>query len=125
MDRALKRRTERLTRAARVRRKLSGTSERPRLCVRRSLKHISAQIVNDATGRSVVQVSSTAKVVADKVAAKGKMTKGEVAKLVGELLASKAKECGVQRVVFDRKGYPFHGRVKALADAARAGGLVF
>jgi large subunit ribosomal protein L18 len=125
MDRARKRLEDRRNRAARVREKVLGTAERPRLCVRRSLNHIYAQIIDDLHGKSIVQVGSTTKAVADHVAANDKLNKLGVAKLVGELVAEKAKEKGIQKVVFDRKGYAFHGRVKALADAARAKGLAF
>lgn len=124
MDRAKNRYEERKKRAARVRNKVSGTSERPRLCVRRSLKHISAQIVDDVTGKSIVQLGSSAKEVQEKLEG-DKSSKSDVSKLVGELLAAKAKEKGVESVVFDRRGYAYHGRVKALAEGARSGGLVF
>lgn len=125
MDRAKLRVIERKRRAERVRRSVAGTTERPRLCVRRSIKHISGQVFDDSTGKSLVQVSSAAKDIAEKVSAKGKANKTDVARIVGEVLAAKAKERGIERVVFDRKGYLYHGRVKALADGARAGGLVF
>jgi large subunit ribosomal protein L18 len=115
----------RLRRARRIRKKVAGTSLRPRLCVRRSLTHIYAQIVDDQTGRSLVQVGSTNKEILAKVAEKKKLSKTEVSKLVGELIADKAKEKGVAKVVFDRKGYAYHGRVKALAEAARKKGLQF
>jgi large subunit ribosomal protein L18 len=98
---------------------------RPRLCVFRSLNHIYAQVVDDLTGRSIAQTGSTLKEIAEKSAADKKMTKTAVSKLVGEMIAEKAKAKGIERVVFDRKGYAYHGRVKALADAARGKGLVF
>lgn len=125
MDRARERCVERKRRAARVRKKIVGTAERPRLSVRRSLKHISAQLVDDTTGRSIVQLSSTAKAVQEKVAGSDSTRKSDVSRVVGAILAEKAKEHGVESVVFDRKGYPYHGRVKALAEGAREGGLVF
>jgi len=125
MDRARQRRVERLRRAARVRARIHGTAARPRLCVHRSIRHISGQIVDDLSGKSLVQVTSASHDVAEKVAAKGKAKKVDVARVVGEVLASKAKEHGITSVVFDRKGYLYHGRVKALADGARAGGLAF
>jgi large subunit ribosomal protein L18 len=115
----------RLKRARRIRKKIAGTTQRPRLCVRRSLSHIYAQIVDDQTGRSLVQAGSTNKDVRAKVSEKKKMSKTEVSKIVGELIADKAREKGVARVVFDRKGYAYHGRVKALAEAARKKGLQF
>ena len=122
MNVSKKRVISRGARAARIRRRLSGTAERPRLCVRRSLKHIYAQLVDDEKGITLLQVGSSGKELAAKTADKKKI---EVSKMVGELLAEKAKEKGVQKVVFDRKGYLYHGRVKALADAARGKGLAF
>jgi large subunit ribosomal protein L18 len=84
-----------------------------------------AQIIDDLSGRSIVQAGSTNKEILAKVAEKKKMSKTDMAKLVGELIADKAKEKGVAKVVFDRKGYAYHGRVKALAEAARKKGLQF
>ncbi len=103
----------------RIRRKLRGTAERPRLAVFRSLAHIYAQVIDDDAGKTLVSASSV-----DKSA---KTNGGTVAaaKAIGKLVAERAKEKGVQRVVFDRGGYVYHGRVKALADAARAAGLEF
>jgi large subunit ribosomal protein L18 len=116
---------ERKKRAFRIRKRVAGTQERPRLSVRRSLNHIYVQIIDDVAGASLVQVGSTNKAIAAKVADKKKMSKTEVSKLVGELVAEKAKEKGIEKVVFDRKGYAFHGRIKALAEAARKKGLQF
>lgn len=124
MNSSKKRIIERAKRAVRVRKKIMGTTERPRMCVRRSLNHIYAQIVDDITGVTIVQVGSRGKEFSQKIAGK-EMTKTDISKLVGEELAVKAKEKGVTSVVFDRKGYLYHGRVKALAEAARANGLVF
>ena len=107
---------DRLARKRRIRAKVRGTAERPRLTVYRSLTGISAQVVNDAAGKTIAAASSKEAKV------KGNM---EGAKKVGTLLAKKAKEAGVTVVVFDRNAYKFHGRVKALADAAREGGLQF
>jgi large subunit ribosomal protein L18 len=115
----------RLKRARRIRKKVSGTTQRPRMSVRRSLSHIYAQIIDDQTGRSLAQAGSTNKEIMAKVAEKKKLSKTEVSKLVGELIADKAKEKGVTKIVFDRKGYAYHGRVKALAEAARKKGLQF
>lgn len=112
-------------RARRIRKKIFGTVERPRLCVRRSLKHMYAQLVDDEKGVTIIQVGSSGKGFSANADGKGKVAKCAVAKAVGELLAEKAKEKGVTKVVFDRKGYLYHGRVKALADAARGKGLVF
>lgn len=124
MNNAKKRLDERNNRARRVRVKISGTAERPRLSVRRSLNHIYAQLIDDINSVSIVQVGSCGKSFSDKISGKN-VNKTEVAKLVGESLAVKAKEKGVTNIVFDRKGYLFHGRIKALAEAARANGLVF
>jgi large subunit ribosomal protein L18 len=116
---------ERKKRAFRIRKRVAGTQQRPRLSVRRSLNHIYVQIIDDSAGASLVQVGSTNKEIAAKVTDKKKMSKTEVSKLVGELVAEKAKEKGIEKVVFDRKGYAFHGRIKALAEAARKKGLQF
>ena len=113
----------RVARHERVRSKVSGTAERPRLCVRRSLKHIYAQIIDDTTGTSLAQVASTSKEVIAKLGSEG--TKTDASKVIGELIAAKAKEKGICAVVFDRGGYIYHGRVKAVADAARTAGLEF
>ena len=122
MDISKKRMTSRRTRGNRIRKKISGTGERPRLCVRRSLNHMYAQLVDDEKGITILQVGSSGKEMAPRIAQKRKI---EIAKIVGELLAEKAKEKGISKVVFDRKGYLYHGRVKALADAARGRGLQF
>lgn len=104
----------------RIRKKLKGTSERPRLCVFRSNSQIYAQIIDDTSGKTLVTASSMEK------ALKGfKGTKTEKSVAVGKLIAEKAKQKGIQSVVFDRNGFLYHGRVKALADAAREGGLIF
>jgi len=104
----------------RVRKKVAGTAERPRLVVFRSLKHVYAQLVDDDRGVVLLGVSDRTKGIA--VDGTGKVAK---AKATGQLLAEKAKGAGVSRVVFDRAGYRYHGRVKAVADGARAGGLEF
>jgi large subunit ribosomal protein L18 len=103
----------------RIRRKVAGNTERPRLAVFRSVKHIYAQVIDDSMGHTVAAASSNEK--------SGIKSGGNVAgaKAVGKLLAERAKEKGVKSVVFDRGGYLYHGRVKALADAAREGGLQF
>jgi large subunit ribosomal protein L18 len=107
----------------RIRRKVTGTAERPRLTVFRSLNHIYAQLVDDLSGRTILTVSSMDKDVrADVKSAKGKVA---ASKAVGKQLAVKAKEKGIDRVCFDRSGYLYHGRVKAIADGAREGGLNF
>ncbi len=104
----------------RVRKKILGSDQKPRLCVFRSNKAIYAQLINDDKGVTVAAASSREKVFAEK-----KGTKSEMAKEVGKLLAEKAKEAGIETVVFDRNGYLYHGRVKSLADGAREGGLNF
>ncbi len=106
----------------RVRRKIRGTASRPRLCVFRSLSHIYAQVIDDDAGKTLAAASDVEK--ADAGSRNGKK-KIEVAALVGDLIAKKAREKGVEQVVFDRGGYRFHGRVKALAEAARKAGLQF
>jgi large subunit ribosomal protein L18 len=107
---------------ARVRMKVSGTPERPRLSVYRSVGHIYTQIIDDGTGRTLVSASSV-----DKEVKKGLKGGGNIAaaKSVGKIIAERAKAAGVSKVVFDRGGYKYHGRVKALADAAREAGLQF
>lgn len=113
----------RIARHERVRNKVSGTAERPRLCVRRSLKHIYAQLVDDTTGKSLAQVASTSKEVLAKLSDESNKT--DASKAIGELIAEKAKQQGITAVVFDRGGYLYHGRVKAVAEAARSAGLEF
>ena len=107
---------------ARVRKKISGTPERPRLCVYRSLGHIYAQVIDDVAGRTLVSASTLDQAIKDKVEFGGN-TKG--AGEVGKLVAEKALAAGIDTVVFDRSGYIYHGRVAALAEAAREAGLKF
>jgi large subunit ribosomal protein L18 len=107
----------RVVRHRRVRKKVKGTPEKPRLCVFRSLKSIYAQVIDDAEGRTLVAATSS------EAGADGPKT--AVSAAVGKLLAERAVSQGITRVVFDRGGYKYHGRVKALADAAREGGLQF
>jgi large subunit ribosomal protein L18 len=114
------RREQRYRRQLRVRTKVAGTAERPRLVVFRSLKHAYAQLVDDATGRVLMGVSDNSEGIA--VDGAGKVAR---ARAVGSLLATKAKAAGVTKVVFDRAGYRYHGRVQAVAEGARAGGLEF
>jgi large subunit ribosomal protein L18 len=103
----------------RIRRKLSGTPQRPRLAVFRSVAHIYAQVIDDTEGKTIVSASSVDK--------GGKTNGGNVAaaKSIGKLVAERAREKGIKSVVFDRGGYQYHGRIKALADAAREAGLEF
>jgi large subunit ribosomal protein L18 len=105
-----------------VRRKISGTPDIPRLSVFRSLKHIYAQIIDDAVGQTLVSASTLDGDVRTQVSG---LNKTEQAKVVGKRLAEKALSSGVTQVVFDRGGYKYHGRVKALADASREAGLKF
>ena len=109
-------------RHARIRAKLSGSTERPRLSVFRSMKHIYAQVIDDVSGHTLVSASTVSSEIKAKVDGKNKSAE---AVLVGKLLAERAKGQGITQVVFDRGGYKYHGRVKALADAAREGGLKF
>jgi large subunit ribosomal protein L18 len=103
----------------RIRRRVAGTEERPRLAVFRSVNHIYAQVIDDAQGHTLAAAASTEKTL------RGKGGNVEGAKLIGKAVAERAKEKGVTKVVFDRGGYLYHGRVKALADAAREAGLEF
>lgn len=109
----------RLVRHARVRKKISGTPERPRLSVYKSLKGIYAQIIDDVNGKTLAAASTLDKEV------KTKASNIEAAKEVGALIAKKAAKAGIKTIVFDRGGYQYHGKVKALAEAAREGGLEF
>ena len=109
-------------RQARVRRKVVGTSERPRLCVFRSSKHIYAQIIEDASGSSLVSASTQCKSVSEDIDYTGNIS---AATAVGAAIAKLALEKDIKEVVFDRNGFVYHGRVKALADAAREAGLEF
>jgi len=106
----------------RLRRRLEGTPDRPRLSVYRSLKHMYAQIVDDVSGRTLASASTLSEPLKGALKSTGNR---EAAAKVGELLAARAKEAGITAVCFDRGGRKFHGRVKALAEAARKGGLKF
>jgi large subunit ribosomal protein L18 len=115
-------RAARIRRHTRVRKRVTGTGEKPRLCVFRSLSHIYVQVIDDGAKRTIASASDV------EAGVKGDITgkkKSDVATVIGTLVADRAKAAGVTRVVFDRGGYPFHGRIKALAEAARAGGLEF
>ncbi|MGQ9572657.1 MAG: 50S ribosomal protein L18 [Dehalococcoidia bacterium] len=115
-------RAARIRRHRRVRKKLVGTPRRPRLCVFRSLNHIYAQVIDDQSGHTLVAACDLEADIRQNVNGKRKT---EVASLVGQRLAERALAKGIETVMFDRGGHKFHGRVKALADAARQGGLVF
>jgi len=113
---------QRLRRKRRVRRNVVGTPDRPRLTVFRSHKNIYAQIIDDTLGRTLVSASSVDRSAEVPAGSGGNRAAAQV---VGQALASRAIEVGIKRVVFDRNGYPYHGRVRELADAARKGGLEF
>jgi large subunit ribosomal protein L18 len=113
----------RLKRKQRIRKRITGTPERPRLSVYRSLNHIYAQAIDDVQARSLAQVSSRSKEVQEKL--EGKNNKTGVSKIVGMVIADKLMALGIKKIVFDRGGYRYHGRVKAVADGAREKGLEF
>ena len=119
MDRAKHRVESRQRIRERIRRKVNGTAERPRLAVKKSLKHIYVQVNDDEAGKTIAAASTRE---ADSTA---KGANAAAAKAVGALIARKAKDKGITRVVFDRGGYQYHGNIKALADAARENGLEF
>jgi large subunit ribosomal protein L18 len=114
---------ERKRRHARVRKKLFGTSERPRLVVYKSLKHMYAQVIDDIKGETIVAANTLQKDVADLL--NDEMDKKKQAEVVGKVIANRAKQKGVEEVVFDRGGYKYQGRIAALADAARKDGMKF
>ena len=109
-------------RHARVRRKVSGTAERPRLNVYRSINHIYVQVIDDTAGRTLVSASTLDKGLRNELEG---LSPQEQAKAVGKALAERARSQGIEAVVFDRGGYPYHGQVKALAEGSREGGLAF
>jgi len=119
---SLERAEKRYTRQGRVRRKVRGTAERPRLSVYRSLHHIYVQVVSDETGRTLLASSTTSPSLRDQLNSKSSVA---AAKLVGRAIAERCRDAGIKEVVFDRNGFLYHGRVKALADAAREAGLKF
>ncbi len=112
----------RLKRRQRIRRKISGSEARPRLSVFRSARHIYVQIIDDGKGQTLVAASTLSGEIKDKLSG---LKKADAAKEVGKLLAAKAMEKGISRVVFDRNGFIYHGRVKAVADSCRENGLEF
>ncbi len=116
----LTREAQRQQRHRRIRRKIRGTADRPRLSVYKSLRHIYAQLIDDEQGHTRVYVSTL-----DKALGGARGCNIEAAKAVGKLLAERARALGIERVVFDRGGYPYHGVIKALAESAREGGLKF
>lgn len=122
MLKKIDRNQKRMERHFKIRNKIQGTPERPRLNIYRSAKHIYAQVIDDATGTTLVSASTADKELKDKVA---ELTKTDAAKLVGQAVGERAKEKGINTVVFDRGGYLYHGRIKVLADGARESGLEF
>jgi large subunit ribosomal protein L18 len=116
------RRQSRLKRKVRIRKRITGTPERLRMSVFRSARHIYVQVIDDAEGKTVVCASSTEKSIREKPRFENKIA---LANYVGELVAQRAMEKGVQKVVFDRNGFLYHGRVKAVSDGARKAGLIF
>ena len=114
----LEKQEKRLKRHKRIRAKLFGTKERPRLCVFKSAKHIYCQLVNDDKGKTLMAAN-------DNGIKKDKRLKVDIAKEVGKLIAEKAQGMKIEKVIFDRGGYQYHGRIKALAEGAREGGLKF
>ncbi len=106
----------------RMRKRIAGTAERPRLCVHRSTRHIRAQVIDDASARTVVSASSLDKDVRAQIKGGGNIA---ASKVVGKIVAERARAKGIENVVFDRGGYQYHGRVQALAEAAREAGLKF
>ncbi len=119
------RKLQRGRRHARIRKRVHGTRSRPRLVVFRSLRHIEGQVVDDDAQRTLVGLSTLAPELRDFKAGEGERRKVEAARAAGKLLAQKARERGVETVVFDRGGFKYHGRVKAFAEGAREGGLAF
>lgn len=123
MDKAKTKRVRRERAHMRIRRKVWGTAERPRLSVFKSSRYVYAQLINDDAGHTLAQASSREAAIAKK--AEGSSSTRSAAKLVGEAVAERAKKSGVEKVVFDRGGYLYHGKVKDLAEGARAKGLEF
>lgn len=125
-DKNIKKRLARLKRKKRIRRKVWGTSEKPRLAVFRSAKHIYVQLIDDTQNKTLTGVSTLTKEIRDTLAdVRKKEGKVGVSKLVGKAIAERAKKLNIETVVFDRNGFNYHGRVKAVADGAREGGLKF
>ena len=122
MDRIVKKRKAYLKRKRSIRKKITGTAKRPRLCVSRSLSHIYLQVIDDTCGKTLASASSYEKDVKENAEIKNKVSK---ANFVGELVADRAIEKGIKTVVFDRNGFLYHGRVKAASDGARKAGLDF
>ena len=122
MQKIIRKNQKRKARHQRIRAKISGTTERPRLCVHRSLNNFYAQVVDDSTGKILFGMSTLAKPLQTELKKTGN---AKAAARLGEVVASELKKKGIQRVCFDRGGYLYHGRVKAFAEAARQGGMEF
>jgi len=122
MNRQERQKQSKIRRKRAIRSKISGTTERPRLVIFRSNRHISAQIINDVTGETLVSAASFSK---DMKSSTSNMKKGELSEVIGESIAKRALERDITQVAFDRNGYLYHGRVKAFAEAARKFGLNF
>ena len=122
MATAVKKAASRVRRKRSIRKKITGTPERPRLSVYRSNKHIYAQVIDDVNGKTLASISSESASVRPEIADKKKT---EAAQIVGQKLAEKCKELSIETVIFDRNGFIYHGRVKAVAEGAREGGLKF
>ncbi|MFO8101660.1 MAG: 50S ribosomal protein L18 [Dehalococcoidia bacterium] len=120
MDKTAAKRISRNIRHARIRKQVAGTKSKPRLCVFRSLNNIYAQLIDDSEDKTLLSISSL-----NSDLKSGTSSKTEKAKMVGERLAKRATELGITEIVFDRAGYKYHGRVKALADASREAGIKF
>ena len=123
MDRARQKRERRQRAHARIRRAVAGTAERPRLAVFKSQRYIYAQVIDDVAGTTLAQASSSEDAIQKK--AEGSAKTRDAARLVGEAVAERAKDKGIDKVVFDRGGYIFHGKIKQVAEGARSKGLVF
>ena len=122
MDKSIKKQKNRTQRKRRIRSNITGNSECPRMSVYRSLNHLYAQLIDDTASKTILSVSTLSKELKGKLEKTGNV---DAARAVGELLAEKALEINIKKVVFDRNGFLYHGRVKALADGARAKGLEF
>jgi len=120
-----KKKQARLKRKKSIRKRLTGTTDRPRLSVFRSARHIYAQVIDDSVGQTIVAASSLDQQVKEHSQSENTMKKADVAVFVGKLVAQRAIEKGIQKVVFDRNGFLYHGRVKAVSDGARDAGLEF
>mgnify|MGYP006310760529 CR=1 FL=1 len=122
MEKTVRKRQNRINRHERIRKTVVGTSERPRLCIYRSLKNIYAQVIDDENGKTLLSCSTLLPEIREQISYGGNVA---AAKLVGQQLGSKARENGIDKVVFDRGGFTYHGRVRALAESAREAGLKF